>query len=200
MPNVTHEQLVDLAEGRLPAAEAALLRSQVAADASAATELAALEAIIDLMRSDDRCDAPDHVINRALRLIRKPIPAPQPGMLQRIIAVLQSDSRAQPLAAGLRSGQAVVRSLVYNAEDWDLDLQLTTHSDRWQLRGQLFGPELAGSVTLSGGPAPVTTALNELGEFSLPPVAVGSYSLLIQIGTREIIIKPLELEPLTRSS
>lgn len=200
MPNVTYEQLVDLAEGRLPAVEAAHLRSRVAAVPSAAAELAALETIIDLMRSDDSRDAPDHVISRALRLIRRPAPAPQPGLIQRIVAMLQSDSRAQPLAAGLRSGQAAVRSLVYNAEDWDVDLQLTAHSGRWQLRGQLFGPDLAGSVALSGGPAPVAAPINDLGEFTLPPVAAGRYRLLIQIGAREILVDPLELEPLTPSS
>jgi anti-sigma factor RsiW len=196
MATYTYEQLVDLAEGRLDAGEAARLRALIAADPAAAAELAALTDLIDLMRSDDSVDAPAHVIARAVRLMRPPpvAPAPGAGLLQRIVAVLRGDSRQQPLAAGLRSGQAV-RSLTYSAEAWDLDLQLTPQAGRWQLHGQLLGPELAGVVELSAGAEPLAATINELGEFSLPPVAPGAYTLRLRLGTHEILVAPLELGP-----
>ncbi len=193
MPHIINEQLIDLAEGRLSPDEAAALRRQLADDPAARAELAALEELLSLMRSDDSVDAPEHVIARAVRLGRRPAPAP--GLLRRIAATLRSDSRGRPLAAGLRSGQGAARSLAYGAEGWDLDLQLTPQAGRWQLQGQLLGPELAGAVTLSGGAEPVTVPINELGEFSLPPVAPGTYRLTVSLGAGAIVVEPLELGP-----
>lgn len=193
MPQFTNEQLVDLAEGRLPPAEAAALRRQLADDPAASAELAALEDLISLMRTDDSVDAPEHVIARAVRLFR-PL-APAPGLLRRIVAALRADSGPRPLAAGLRSGQGAPRSLAYGAEGWDLDLQLTPQAGRWQVQGQLLGPELAGSVTLGGDGPPVSAPINELGEFSLPPVSPGTYVLTVRLDAAEIVIEPLELGP-----
>ena len=193
MPRIVYNQLADLAEGRLPAAAAAALRRRVAADPAAAAELAALEELIALMRGDDSVAAPEPVIARAVRLMRPPAPAP--GPLARLVATLRGDSRQLPLAAGLRAGQGAPRSLAYSAADWDLDLQLTPQAGRWQLQGQLLGPELAGSVTLSGGGASLTAPINGLGEFRLPPVEAGRYSLLLQLDTRQIVVEALELGP-----
>jgi anti-sigma factor RsiW len=194
VPNITYEQLVDLAEGRLPATEAAALRQIVAADPAARAELRALEDLITLMRSDNSVAAPEHVIARAVRLMRAPGSAPTTNVLQRIVAILRGDSRQLPITAGLRSGQAV-RSLTYSAAAWDLDLQLTPQAGRWQLQGQLLGPELAGLIELDGNVGSFTAAINELGEFSLPAVEAGVYTLRIRLDVHEIIVAPLELEP-----
>lgn len=195
MPNISHDQLIDLAEGRLPPTEAAALRQAIAADAAAAAELAALEELIGLMRSDDSVDAPEHVIARAVRLLRKPVPAPAPALLERIVALLRSDSRGLPLAAGLRSEQSAPRSLSYSAGEWDLDLQIAGSAGLWQLRGQLLGPESAGSVVLKGLAGAIDAPINDLGEFNLPPVEAAAYTLLVQLGTRIIVVEGLELGP-----
>ncbi|PDV96883.1 hypothetical protein [Candidatus Chloroploca asiatica] len=192
MGKITYEQLVDLAEGRLADDQAITLRQIVAADPDAQRELASLEELIGLMRSDRSVDAPAYVFARALRLMRPPTPAAQEGIVQRILAVLRGDSQQLPLAAGLRTGQTV-RSLVYHADAWDLDLQVTRQNGRWQIQGQLLGPELNGVVQLEGGVDAVTATINELGEFSLPPVGNGVYTLRIQVDGHEIVVSPLEL-------
>jgi hypothetical protein len=130
-------------------------------------------------------------------VMRKPRPAPKPGLLQRLVAHLQSDSARQPLAAGLRSGEGSVRTLSYTAEDWDIAVQLTPWAGRWQLRGQILGPEIVGTVQLDAGDEPQSVSVNELGEFALPPLEAGSYRLLVRAETREILVELLELEPLT---
>lgn len=196
MSNATYTQLIDLAEGRLSAQAAEALRQRIAADPALSAELAAAEELISLMRSESNVDAPEHVIARAVRLMRKPQPAAGPGLLRRLVASLRSDSAQQPLALGLRSGAELARTLSYEAEEWDIALQLTPWAGRWQLRGQVLGPEIAGSVTLEAGAAPLVAPVNELGEFSLPPVEPGSYRLLVRTETREILVEPLELEPL----
>lgn len=195
MPDISLAQLIDLAEGRLPPGDAASLRRRIAADPSSAAELAAFEELIGLMRSDESVDAPEHVIARAARLVRPQANAPSAGILTRILATLRSDSWQRPLAAGLRSGQSGPRSLTYSAEAWDLDLQITRQAGGWQLRGQLLGPELAGSVALRGGASTVTTVISELGEFGLPPVEAGTYALYLSLGEHEIVVSPVELGP-----
>lgn len=193
MSKVTQEQLIDLAHGRLSAQVAAALRTQIAADPALSAEFAAVEELISLMRSDTSVDAPEHVIARAVRLMRRPVAPPAPGLLQRILAVLKYDSAPQRLPSGLRSAEATERNLAYSAAAWELDFQIAPRAGRWQLRGQLLGPELAGSVALSSSTETVTTETNELGEFTLPPVAAGSYTLRLQIGTHEIVVESLEL-------
>jgi len=199
MTPITAEQIIDLAEGRLPPSEAAALRARIATDPVAQAKLQEFEALISLMRDDDSVDAPDHVIARALRLMRPSAPAPKGEIMRRFIATLLGDSWQAPLAIGLRSDPTSLRSLSYRAEDYDLDLQVLPRAGQWQLRGQVLGPEVDGSVTLQGVDRTINAPLNELGEFHLPLVDAGVYSLLITLRTCEITIERLELSPLTPS-
>jgi hypothetical protein len=193
MQPLTDEQLADLAEGRLPRDEATVLRARVAAEPTALATLNDFEAIVGLMRDDDTVDAPEYVIARALRLLRTPTELATPSLLQRIIAVLRSDSRSMPLATGLRSGDQMPRSLIYNAEGFDIDLQIAPRAGRWQIQGQILGEALSGTVVLRSQQQSLSTAINELGEFNLPPVDAGSYILSIQLAAHEILIEDLEL-------
>ncbi|MCU0492642.1 MAG: hypothetical protein MUD01_13700 [Chloroflexaceae bacterium] len=187
--NLPYDLLVDLAEGRLSAEESTRLRQTVAANPQAAAELAWLEQTLGLMRSDDSEDAPDHVINRALRLVRPPTPAPAaPGLLQRLLASLRFDSMNQPLAMGVRSGGATVRQLLYNADDRDIDLRIVPEGTLWRISGQILGPDESGEVLLHSSDVSVTAELNTLSEFNLPLVPAGAYNLTIRQGNCEIEI------------
>jgi hypothetical protein len=194
MERVPFELLVDLAEGRLAPLEAAAVRAQLAGDPVAQQQLAELEQLIGLMHADDGVDAPEHVINRALRLARKP--APPPGKLQRLIALIRSDSWQTPgLAPGLRSLHAWPRALLMRAGDREIDLQVAPRGEQWQISGQVLGPESPGTAILSGPAAHVTATLNELGEFTLPTVVGGRYTLTITQGDLEIVVPNLEIGP-----
>ncbi len=199
MTNLTIDQIIDLAEGRLPPSEAAELRARIAGDPAALAELHAYEELISLMRSDDSVDAPEHVIARAVRLVRPPFPARRSEVMRRILATLLGDSWQTPLAVGLRSDQTMPRSMTYTAEEYDLDLQMTPRIGRWHLRGQVLGPETSGSVILSGAGVSHNVPINEQGEFNLPLVDAGVYSLIIMLETCEIVIERLELSPLAPS-
>jgi anti-sigma factor RsiW len=193
MESVPYELLVDLAEGRLAPLEAAAVREQVAANPIARRQLAEIEELIGLIRRDEGEDAPEHVIARAMRLLRPPAPQPK---LRRLTAILRSDSWRTPgLAPGLRSLQAWPRAILLRAGDHEIDLQVAPRGEQWQLTGQLLGPESPGSVTLSGPADRVTASLNELGEFTLPLVAGGRYSLIITQGDLEIVVPNLEIGP-----
>jgi hypothetical protein len=200
MQPIPFETLVDLAEGRIAAAQATALRARVAMDREAAAMLASLEELLGLMRSDDSVDAPEHMIQRAARLIRQPAPA-APGVLQRVIAVLRNDSwTTARLAAGLRSVQAWPRALLLSAGEHELDLQIVPHGEHWQIQGQVLGPEGPGTAVLSNDGERYAAALNELGEFALAAVAAGRYTLAVRQGTIEIIVNDLEVGPSSQPS
>ncbi len=201
MQSISYELLVDLAEGRMSPHAAAELRTRIATDAAAQHELAAIEELIGLMRNDDSLDAPEHVIGRAVRLMRQPAASPAPGLLQRLVATLRNDTWQTPtLASGLRSIQAWPRALLLSAGDRDLDLQIGPHGEQWQLRGQVLGPELPGAVVLNSADEHITVRLDELGEFVLPPVPAGRYTLTVTHGDIEIVVPELELGPLASQS
>jgi hypothetical protein len=194
MQRIPYELLVDLAEGRVAEPEATELRARVAADPLAANRLAALERLISAMREDTSVDAPPHVISRALRLMGRPAATPAPGPMRRLVATLMRDSwHALPLHTGLRSVQAWPRALLLNAGDRELDLQVAPRDHGWQLVGQVLGPEEPGAVTLSSPAERVSARLNELGEFVLPPVAPGRYTLTVTQGELEIVVPGLEI-------
>lgn len=195
MERVPYELLVDLAEGRLMPLEAAALRGRIAADPEALGQLAEIEALIGLMRADDSVDAPEHVIARAVRIGRAIAPAP--GGLRRLIASIRSDSWAAPgLAHGLRSVQAWPRAILLRAGEREIDLQVGPKGEHWQISGQVLGPESPGEATLSGPTELVKARLNELGEFTLPPVVSGRYTLTITQAGLEIVVPNLEIGPL----
>lgn len=196
MEHVPYELLVDLVEGRLAADDAAALRAQIAADPRTQARLARLERLIRLMRADDSVDAPEHVVARAVRVGRRPAPAQQQGALRRLITLLSSDSwRAPGAAIGMRSLQAWPRALLLKAGDRELDLQVGPRGERWQLSGQVLGPEAPGTVTLSGPGDQVAVQLSELGEFALPPVPAGHYTLTVTQNDLEIVVPNLEIGP-----
>lgn len=194
-PRLSYAQLVDLAEGRLSEPERADLLARLAADPLAAAELAWLERVIGLMRDDTGEDAPDYVVNRALRLFRPP-PAPLvPGLLRRVVALLRFDSAQAPLAMGLRAGPPAVRQLLFNAAGRDLDLRLVPAGEQWQIIGQVLGPDDGGFVVLQGQAGAFQAELNELSEFTLPPAPPGRYTLTLRQADLEIVVTDLELGP-----
>jgi hypothetical protein len=187
-------QLTDLAEGRLDPAQAAQVRARIAADPQLAADYAWLETAIGLMRNDARegADAPDYVINRALRLIRPP--APQPDPLRRLVAMLRFDSFRQALAPGMRADAASQRQLLYTADGCDIDLRVSTDGDLRRINGQILGSDAPGAVIVRRAGAVVAEApLNPLSEFSLPPLPAGTYALTVRLDTLEVIIEGLDL-------
>lgn len=196
MEPVPYELLVDLAEGRLSLDEATTLRARLAHNPDGQVRLAEIEQLIDLMRTDDSVDAPDHVIARSLRLMRPPATVSEQPPLQRLTAQFIRDSwRLPALAPGMRSLRAWPRALLFKAGDYELDLQIGPRGEQWQLSGQILGPEAPGTVTLSGAGDQVSTTLSPLGEFVMAPVPAGTYRLSVTQNDIEIVVPSLELGP-----
>jgi len=192
-PRIPFERVVDLVEGRVPEDERAALLAQVAADPHTSQTAAELARIVELMRTDDTPDAPEHVVARAVRLFRQRAAPAAPGLRQRIQAVLTFDSAQRPLAMGMRSGQAAGRQLLFNAAARDLDLRIAPADSLWAVSGQVLGDCDGGQIELHGPMFQVQAALNQLCEFTLPPVPAGNYTLNLRMPDLEIEIAGLDI-------
>jgi anti-sigma factor RsiW len=193
MQSIPYDLLVDLVEGRLADTEAQTLRARLATDAAAQAELAALADLIALMRDDTSVDAPEHVIQRAIRLMPRTPSRPGDRLRQLVASLVRDSWRAPQLAAGMRSVQRWPRSLVWRAEDRELDVQIRPHGEQWQLLGQVLGPEAPGAAMLSGPGGQHTAPLNELGEFVFPPLSTGRYTFTLMQEDLEIVVPDLNI-------
>jgi hypothetical protein len=118
-----------------------------------------------------------------------------------VLASLLFDTFAQPLPAGIRSGAAVARQLVYEAEGLSVDLRLASqpHSGKVLVVGQVLDkrhPRASPSGvsialwTQNGQPF-LQVGPNESGEFQLEFEAQDDLRLLIDVAGRKTIRIPL---------
>lgn len=142
-------------------------------------------------------DAPEAVIQRALGVWQggaRPA-APAAGALRRLVAAIAFDSGgAGALAFGRRAAGGATRQVLYTTEGLDIDLRISPDgdaaTDRWALSGQVLGPNAQGVVGLAddSGRAIAEAPLSELGEFRLPAVGAGPYTLTLRLGFVEIVL------------
>ncbi len=194
--HIPFDRLVDWVEARLTAEERNQLQRHLTDCAHCRQELTQVERLFGLMQSDTSVDPPPAVINRAVRLFRPRQAEVTPPLLQRIVAALQFDSLQLAPATGLRSGAAAPRQLLFSAGDYDLDLRLTPteQTDGWLLTGQVLGSDTpTGRVTVEGATGVVETSLSLLGEFVLPPVTAGNYTLVVQLADAKITVDTIQV-------
>lgn len=149
-----------------------------------------------LRRSRVLEDAPEAVIQRAIGLFqaRAQAPAAVPAAVparRRWLAVLGFDSALQPQPAGLRSGTAGPRQLLFTAEGRDVDLRITPGPDGWVVGGQVLGPDASGRAQLSCGALEAEVAWNELAEFRFEGVPAGECRLLLTGEQWELALPPV---------
>jgi hypothetical protein len=157
-------------------------------------------------------DAPEPWVLRAIDLFNtQPRRAPRAARagLPRLLAALRFDSLgASPLAFGRRSTATEQRQLLYTLEACDVDLRVAAaegHDDRFVVSGQLLGPDSQGVVfaqaagAVAGAAADqahlASAALNEFGEFRLPPLGVGEWRLTLELADKTIELPLLVLPP-----
>ena len=196
--HITFERLADMAEGRLSAEETAPERAHLASCQRCSSQSAELERVATLMRADTSVDAPRDLVFNAIQLFHSRRTESAPGILRRIVAALAFDSSTRTPAFGVRSGQAApARQLLFGAGDFDVDLRLAAGEEGWTVSGQVLGPCEGGRVeAFAAGAHEEATArasLNDLCEFTLPPVPEGVYALRLRLNDTEIEIPELSL-------
>lgn len=199
--HIPFAKLADLAEGSLPPVERDASRAHLNSCSRCSAQLERVEQVLNLMLTDRAEDAPRDVISRAHGIFARressATAATATGLVRRVLAALSFDSAQLTPAYGVRSGQTATRQLLYTAGENELDLRVAPGDDSWVVSGQVLGQEqcAGGEVSLEreGRSAPALTELNELCEFTLPPVPAGSYTLRLRLNELEIEIPDFEL-------
>lgn len=194
--HIPFRHLVDYVEGNLPLDMRVDLELHVAACSRCAGELAQLERLVSLMRTDTGQDAPSSVIQRAVNLFRpRPVPASTPsGLQRRILAALHFDSLGLAPAFGVRSGKPGARQLLFHAGVDEIDLRIEPAGEAWTISGQVLGKATAnGRAILQGALSISQAVLNELSEFTLPPVQAGTYKLILSLADVDVEIEEIRI-------
>lgn len=172
--------LLDLAEGRLDAAET--------------------ETVIDWLRATGECEPPPWLVNRAVRVARQAgeeRPA-RPAAWRRLVAALVYDNRLQPRPVGARAVEIDQPRLMYQAGGIEIDLEVggSSIAGRLRLLGQVTAgePDLARAWVVAEGPAGRTeTEVDDLGQFVLDGLMSGHHRMEIGLTYELIEISDLEL-------
>jgi len=194
MTSSTHisvETLVAIAENRATSEAREAAMAHISTCLTCHDTLRRLQQLILTMKSDSTTDAPRDVLASAVNIFSQEKHSP----LRRIVAFLIFDSRNTGPAFGVRSLHAASRQMLYSAEEMDLELRITVQNDECILAGQVIGEGCAeGHVEISGVAGTSIATLNEVCEFTLPPIPPGNYSLTVRMLDREIEIPELELK------
>lgn len=186
--HISLEVLTDIAEDRATSEAREAAMAHVKTCAACGDTLRGLKRLISMMKDDTLQDAPRDVLFSAINIFSQP-------PVRRIIATLMFDSRTSARAFGMRSLHSVSRQLLYSAEEADVDLRLTIENEECILAGQVIRDSCAGgTVEIAGATGAAQGRLNELCEFLLPPVPIGTYSLRLTMPDVEIEILELDFK------
>ena len=191
--HILFDRLIDLVEGRLSPDEQIQMRAHTSACSRCATQLAWLERVIGLIRTNDYEEPPARVAADISRVFGSYSPSASSSLRQRIMAVLRFDSAQLPLSVGRRSGSSTERQLLFTAETLDMEVRITQSGSLWEVSGQVLNADARGLAELQGPAGEVRATLNEVGEFLLTPVPPGRYALILQLTTVEIEIAGLAI-------
>jgi anti-sigma factor RsiW len=180
--HIAFARLVALADEPMPDEERRRIERHLALCPRCAADASWARRIGGLIRRGNLETPPAEATARARALFR----AWRTPPARQINAQLRYDSAVSGRVAGLRTGQARDRQLIYNAGAFDLDMRITALDGGWQVAGQVLGPDTAGFVEVSGAGGSARVALSELCEFTLPPLADGSYTLTLRLGELEV--------------
>lgn len=190
------EQLADLVDERTAPEESRAMRRHVAACTGCDSQLARLQHLIHSMRADTSIDAPRDVLVYAKNIFQNTRVA-APTLVRRIVAALSFDSFTSAPAFGTRSRQTETRQLLFSAQGNDIDVRVSPQSEGWAISGQVLGAPIAAikdaAVLLQGASLSETAELNDLSEFSFPPVPPGSYKLNLRLGDVEVELPEIGL-------
>lgn len=186
--------LADLVESRLSADENRETLKHVSACSRCTEQLNELRQLVSLMRTDTAEDAPRDVKAHAVALFRARAASAKPSVVRRVLAALNFDSAQSSPAYGLRSGQPQSRQFLYSAGENDLDLRVRPNGEAWVVSGQVLGQCAGGEVELKGEAGTAAVRMNDLCEFTLPPVPTGRYTLQLRLNDVEIEVPELDLK------
>jgi hypothetical protein len=193
------ESLVDFVDKRLAEPEAARVAAHLDTGCGLCDETTSWYERVRLTAdADDSTEPPSWVFKRAVRIF---VTQPRsPRLVQRIgdaIASLIFDSFSRPALVGIRATETANRQLLYRANDYSIDLQVTAleHSSA-DLTGQILkeGGEEFDSVCglklelARAGNVIASAVTNDIGEFKVSGIEHGVYDLQVELSEGKITV------------
>jgi hypothetical protein len=157
------------------------------------------DVLIEALRAEStQMDAPEHVIQRAFTIWRPKTAAASQTLLSKVFAVLKFDSlAASPVSLGVRSIGSTTRQMLFSAEGRDIDVRVAPRSmgntRKWDIIGQVLGPDDNGSVSLRSSSREWSANLNDLSEFHIEDVPEGEYQLMVMLNGSVIVLPDLKI-------
>jgi hypothetical protein len=197
------EKLIDHLDGRLqPDAADAVAAHLCSGCKQCVTDQKWYESVIRMTAVEDSAEPQTWVIKRAIRLFDGTRSSSGlAGRLGEIVATLVFDSLKGPALAGTRGTESAEHQLLYRAEDFNIDLLLTSRDRRGNLRGQILreyefqfestariGIELVGD-----GERAYSAETDGFGEFSIAAIDAGLYDLRVKLGEVTITVVGLAI-------
>lgn len=154
-----------------------------------------IEKIINLMLSDDSIDASSRDVEWAKNLSRAWGLNSTPSLIRRIIAVLAQElSVDQPVFGERSASPAVARQMLFTADEYAIDLRLTSSTEGVNIHGQILGGQCEGAqVKLYNDDFSHETVIDESDEFRIDNLPNGTYTLVLNSDKVEIILNDLEI-------
>ncbi len=194
--HIEFEKITDLITGMLSSAEQRELAAHLETCPDCAILKEQAQKNVEIMRSDRLEEVPPHILERTFALLREKKPTPaKPSLVDRIIAVLQTEDSILTPAFGLRSGQTnSIRRLWLTADMAEIDLRLEPAGEMWTVTGQVFGDFTGGEGVLQNDEAELHAPLSDLCEFSFTGVLPGVYKMTLRLTDVEIEIPEVKIE------
>lgn len=201
--HLSFEQLVNYVEGRLRGREKAAVEEHLSTGCRRCNdEVAWIEQLLGVMKTDRLVDPPKEVVERACRLYREVCPERHLSDLRLLEAALIYDSRTSAAPVGVRMGEDEARQLLYRAEGVDIDIQVREceRPRSIAIRGQLLpragevGDLAFLSVRLMSGEKEISsTFTNAVGEFAFEAVETGAYGIGLGLKNGHLHIRGISL-------
>jgi len=194
------ERLVDFVDKRLEEREAARVATHLASGCGVCGETTSWYAHVrETVEADDSVAPPSWVFKLALRIFDTP---QRKGLrlterLGNAIASLVFDSFARPVLVGVRSTETANRQLLYRADDYTVDLQISglEHKSA-DLMGQILKEHEEGFESVCGlklelarqDHVTISAVTNDIGEFKLSGIGQGIYELRVALSEGSITV------------
>ena|SRR5215471_1728187 len=196
------EKLIDYLDGALGKDETAAITDHLASGcAQCAADRNWYERVRAVAAADDSVPPPLWVFKRGVRVFdsesARTRRSASPG---HVVATLVFDSMFRLGAAGIRSGDAFNRQLLYRAGDYSVDVQVSSSSGMSAaLMGQILDERASGFGSVSNltwelvhdGRVVGSAVTNKFGEFAVDGLDQGQYELRIQAREGGIIVSGL---------
>jgi len=191
------ERLIDFVDKRLEERESTRVAAHLATGCGVCSGTTSWYERVRLTAdADDSTAPPPWVFKRAVRIFETH--RRSQGVIERIgdaIASLIFDSFSRPALVGVRSTETANRQLLYRANDYSIDLQITPpeHSSA-DLIGQILREGSEGFDSVRGiklrlerqGQVIALALTDDIGEFKVSGVEHGVYDLVVELSEGKI--------------